>query len=58
MTESLPTEVSILADVNVLAIGLTDDHPAHDDVFPWMQTHSMGPTSCFCSIIIRYAHSI
>jgi hypothetical protein len=30
---SLPTEVTVLTDVNILAVGLTDDHPAHDDVY-------------------------
>ncbi|WP_246988422.1 type II toxin-antitoxin system VapC family toxin [Halorientalis marina] len=43
MTDSLPTEVTVLTDVNVLAIGLTDDHPAHDDVFPWIQNALDGP---------------
>ncbi|WP_247729843.1 type II toxin-antitoxin system VapC family toxin [Halovivax limisalsi] len=43
MTESLPTEVSILTDVNVLAIGLTEDHPAHGDVYPWIQNALDGP---------------
>jgi len=43
MSESLPTEVTILTDVNVLAIGLTDDHPAHDDVYPWIQNALDGP---------------
>jgi len=43
MTESLPTEVTVLTDVNVLAIGLTDDHPAHDDVYPWIQNALDGP---------------
>ena len=43
MTESLPTEVTILTDVNVLAIGLTDDHPAHEDVYPWIQNALDGP---------------
>ena len=43
MSESLPTEVTILTDVNVLAIGLTDDHPAYDDVFPWIQNALDGP---------------
>lgn len=43
MTESLPTEVTILTDVNVLAIGLTEDHPAHDDVYPWIQNALDGP---------------
>lgn len=43
MTDSLPTEVTILTDVNVLAIGLTDDHPAYDDVYPWIQNALDGP---------------
>ncbi|MCU4743614.1 PIN domain-containing protein [Halobacteria archaeon AArc-m2/3/4] len=43
MTESLPTEVTILTDVNVLAIGLTDDHPAYQDVYPWIQNALDGP---------------
>jgi predicted nucleic acid-binding protein len=43
MSESLPTEVTVLTDVNVLAIALTDDHPAHDDVYPWIQNAIDGP---------------
>jgi predicted nucleic acid-binding protein len=43
MSESLPTEVTIFTDVNVLAIGLTDDHPAYDDVHPWIQNALDGP---------------
>ena len=43
MSESLPTEVTVLTDVNVLAIGLTDDHPAHEDVYPWLQDALDGP---------------
>jgi predicted nucleic acid-binding protein len=43
MTDPLPTEVTILTDVNVLAIGLTDDHPAFDDVYPWIQNALDGP---------------
>lgn len=43
MDESLPREVTVLTDVNVLAIGLTDDHPAHEDVFPWIQEALDGP---------------
>ena len=43
MSESLPTEVTILTDVNVLAIGLTDDHPAYDDTYPWIQNALDGP---------------
>ena len=43
MTDSLPTEVTVLTDMNVLAIALTDDHPAHDDVYPWIQDAIDGP---------------
>lgn len=43
MTDSLPTEVTILTDVNILAIGLTDDHPAYEDVYPWIQNALDGP---------------
>jgi predicted nucleic acid-binding protein len=43
MAESLPAEVTVLIDVNVLAIGLTDDHPAHDDVYPWIENALDGP---------------
>jgi len=43
MTDSLPTEVTVLTDVNVLAIALTDDHPAHEDVYPWIQNAIDGP---------------
>lgn len=43
MTGDLPDEVTILTDVNVLAIGLTNDHPAHDDVFPWIRDALDGP---------------
>lgn len=43
MTDSLPTEVTILTDVNVLAIGLTADHPAYEDVFPWIENALDGP---------------
>lgn len=43
MPDSLPTEVTLLIDVNVLAIGLTEDHPAHEDVFPWIQNALDGP---------------
>ncbi|MFB6309480.1 MAG: type II toxin-antitoxin system VapC family toxin [Haloarculaceae archaeon] len=45
MSDALPTEVTILTDVNVLAIGLTDNHPAHDDVFPWIQRALDGPNT-------------
>lgn len=43
MLDSLPTEVTVLTDVNVLAIALTEDHPAHDDVYPWIQDALDGP---------------
>lgn len=43
MTDSLPTEVTVLTDMNVLAIGLTEDHPAHEDVYPWIQHALDGP---------------
>lgn len=43
MTDELPNEVTVLTDVNVLAIGLTDDHPAHDDVYPWIRDALDGP---------------
>jgi len=43
MSESLPPEVTVLTDVNVLAIGLTDDHPAYDDVSPWIRDALDGP---------------
>lgn len=42
-TQSLPAEVSVLTDVNVLAIGLTEDHPAHEDVFPYIEDALDGP---------------
>ncbi len=29
--------------MNVLAIALTDDHPAYDDVYPWIQDAIDGP---------------
>ena len=43
MTDSLPTVETILTDVNVVAIALTDDHPAHEDVYPWIQNAIDGP---------------
>lgn len=45
MSESVPTEVAILTDVNILAIGLTDDHPAYDDVYPWIENALDGPNA-------------
>ena len=41
--DSLPPEVTVLTDVNILAIGLTDDHPAYDDVHPWIEETLDGP---------------
>jgi len=43
MTDSLPVEVTVLTDVNVLAIALTEDHPVHDDVYPWIENALDGP---------------
>lgn len=43
MADPLPTEVTVLTDVNILAIGLTEDHPVHDDVYPWIQNALDGP---------------
>lgn len=45
MNGEIPTEVSILTDVNVVAIGLTDDHPVHDEVFPWLRDALDGPNT-------------
>jgi len=42
---TLPTEVTVLTDVNILAIGLTDDHPAYDDVSPWIEDAIDGPNA-------------
>ena len=47
MTDSLPTVETILTDVNVVAIALTDDHPAHEDVYPWIQNAIDGPNVLF-----------
>jgi len=43
--DSLPAEVTVLTDVNILAIGLTDDHPAYDDVYPWIEDALDGPNA-------------
>ncbi|MEF8825470.1 MAG: type II toxin-antitoxin system VapC family toxin [Halapricum sp.] len=43
MEDSLPTEVTVLTDVNALAIALTEDHPAYEDVFPWIENALDGP---------------
>lgn len=45
MVESLPTEVTVLTDVTILAIGLTNDHPAHEDVYPWIENALDGPNA-------------
>ncbi len=42
---TLPTDVSILTDVNAVAIALTDDHPAHEDVYPWLEHSLDGPNT-------------
>lgn len=43
MTDELPQETKVLTDVNVLAIGLTEDHPAHGEVYPWLEGALDGP---------------
>lgn len=43
MDTTIPQGVKILTDVNILAIGLTDDHPAYDDVWPWLRDALDGP---------------
>jgi len=43
--DEIPAEVSILTDVNAVAIGLTDDHPVHGDVFPWIRDALDGPNT-------------
>jgi predicted nucleic acid-binding protein len=43
VSDAIPTEVTVLTDVTVLAIALTDDHPAHEDVYPWLQKMMDGP---------------
>ena len=43
--DSLPTEVTVLTDVNILAIGLTDDHPAYNEVYPWIEDALDGPNA-------------
>jgi len=45
MVDSFPTEVSILTGANILAIGLTDNHPAYDDVYPWIANALDGPNA-------------
>jgi len=43
MGVDIPQEVTVLTDVNVLAIGLTSDHPAHENVHPWIAEALDGP---------------
>ena len=43
MADSIPSGTRILTDVNVLAIGLTADHPAYDAVRPWLTDALDGP---------------
>jgi predicted nucleic acid-binding protein len=43
MPDDIPAGVNILTDVNVLAIGLTDNHPAYEDVRPWLTEALDGP---------------
>lgn len=48
---TLPPEVTVLTDVNILAIGLTDDHPAYDDVLPWIEDAIDGTSA---SLVFDY----
>lgn len=43
MAGEIPQGVNILTDVNVLAVGLTSDHPAYGDVQPWLTAALDGP---------------
>jgi predicted nucleic acid-binding protein len=43
MPDDIPAGVNILTDVNILAIGLTDNHPAYEDVRPWLTEALDGP---------------
>ncbi len=43
MAGEIPQGVNILTDVNVLAIGLTSDHPAYEDVQSWITAALDGP---------------
>jgi len=49
MTTSLPLEVSVLTDVNVLAIGLTGDHPAYEECHEIIQQALDGPNTLLVS---------
>ena len=35
--------MNVLTDVNILAISLTDNHPAYEDVRPWLTEALDGP---------------
>lgn len=39
----IPAGTNVLTDVNVLAIGLTENHPAFEDVRPWLTDALDGP---------------
>lgn len=41
--DAIPRGIEILTDVNCLAIGLTADHPAYEDVRPWLTEALDGP---------------
>lgn len=43
MVDAIPEGVKILTDVNILAIGLTETHPAYEDVWPWIRDALDGP---------------
>lgn len=43
MSGTLPAGTKVLTDVNVLAVGLTDDHPACEHVRPWITDALDGP---------------
>jgi len=43
MPDTIPSGTRILTDVNVLAIGLTADHPAYEAVRPWLTDALDGP---------------
>lgn len=43
MSDDLPSAVTVFTDVNVLAIGLTKDHPVHDEVDPRIWGTLDGP---------------
>jgi hypothetical protein len=44
-SDPLPTQVTILTDVSLLAIGLSDDHPTDQEVhsFPTTSVSAMKP---------------